>query len=133
MAPFVGLNNIAPEGPESAQVPILPDLPDSAEQLGEKDGHYADSDSRDGKDVVPELTGKAASPEFSDLDLDDPDKIIKSGADAAQYMLSDRDDGDPAVTVRSMVIGTAFAAFYASISQIYKVSHLASCVGKPDD
>jgi hypothetical protein len=62
------------------------------------------------------------TPELLSEDVDDPDKIIKTGADAAQYMLSDRDDGDPAVTVRSMVLGTAFAAFYASISQIYMVS-----------
>jgi hypothetical protein len=125
MAPFVGLNNIAPEGPEP-QVAILPGVPGTAGDSGEKDGRYMDSDSQDGKDVVPELAGKVIRPELSDLDLEDPDKIIKSGADAAQYMLSDRDDGDPAVTVRSMVIGTAFAAFYASISQIYKVSNLAS-------
>jgi hypothetical protein len=124
MAPFVGLNNIAPEGPEPV-VAILPDVPGTAEDSGEKDGRYVDSDSQDGKDVVPELAGKGVGLELSDLDFDDPDKIIKSGADAAQYMLSDRDDGDPAVTVRSMVIGTAFAAFYASISQIYKVSNLA--------
>lgn len=125
MAPFVGLNNIAPEGPEP-QLAILPDVSGSTttDDLGEKDGRYGDSDSHDGKELVPELAVKGIRPEFSDLELevDDPDKIIKSGADAAQYMLSDRDDGDPAVTVRSMVLGTAFAAFYASISQIYKVS-----------
>ena len=125
MAPFVGLNNIALEGPEP-QVAILPDVPGTPETPGEKDGRYGDLDSQDGKDVVPELAGKGVGPELLDLDLDDPDKIIKSGADAAQYMLSDRDDGDPAVTVRSMVIGTAFAAFYASISQIYKVSQIPS-------
>jgi hypothetical protein len=124
MAPFVGLNNITPEGPEHV-VAILPDVPGTHEDSSEKNGHYVDSDSQDEKDVVPELAGKGVGPELLDLDLDDPDKIIKSGADAAQYMLSDRDDGDPAVTVRSMVIGTAFAAFYASISQIYKVSNLA--------
>jgi hypothetical protein len=131
MPPFVGLHDLAPEGPEP-QLAILPDVPGTPEDLGEKDGRYGDSDSQDGKDILSEPTRKGIKPELSALDLDDPDKIIKSGADAAQYMLSDRDDGDPAVTMRSMVIGTAFAAFYASNSQIYKVSHLVSRVGKPD-
>lgn len=73
--------------------------------------------------LSPEKENEPTVPELLGQDFDDPEKIIKSGADAAQYMLSDRDDGDPAVTFRSMVLGTAFAAFYASISQIYKVSH----------
>lgn len=73
--------------------------------------------------LSPRNENEPTVPELLDHDFDDPDKIIKSGADAAQYMLSDRDDGDPAVTFRSMVLGTAFAAFYASISQIYKVRH----------
>lgn len=64
----------------------------------------------------------------SELD-DDDDRIIRTGADAAQYMLSDRDDGDAAITVRSMVLGTAFAAFYAAISQIYMVSAQAIGAG----
>jgi len=133
MAPNFGLHDIAPEALEP-RLAVLPDVSSSVGQFGEENGHDGDSDNYDGKDVVPELPSKITGPEFSDLDLDDPDKIIKSGADAAQYMLSDRDDGDPAVTVRSMVIGTAFAAFYASISQIYKVSHIVyvSQMGKAD-
>lgn len=78
----------------------------------DENGKSSSSDHDLNQAIVPDLFGD---------ELDNPDKIIKSGADAAQYMLSDRDDGDPAVTVRSMVLGTAFAAFYASISQIYMV------------
>lgn len=37
-------------------------------------------------------------------------------------MLSDRDKGGPAIAVGSVVPGTAFAAFYAAISQSFKVS-----------
>jgi hypothetical protein len=76
------------------------------------DVNRGDDDKKEG--YVPELLDQA---------IEDPDKIIKTGADAAQHWLSDRDDGDPAITVRSMVLGTAFAAFYASISQIYKVRY----------
>lgn len=86
----------------------------------EKDVKDKDQDS-DGQ-VHSGLDGFLGLGETAGLELDDPDKIIRTGADAAQYMLSDRDDGDPAVTVRSLVLGTVFAAFYASISQIYQVS-----------
>lgn len=57
-------------------------------------------------------------------DIDDS-VIITSGAIAAQHMLSARDDGDPAITVRSLFLGTATATFYAVMSQIYLVSRLA--------
>jgi len=108
MTPSTGLNDIASKAPEVTGLGAFPEISAAGDDL--KDERYNSSDE---KNMVPDLAS---------YDLDDPDKIIKSGADAAQYMLSDRDDGDPAITVRSMVIGTAFAAFYASISQIYKVS-----------
>jgi hypothetical protein len=117
MAPIEGLNNIAPSAPEPR--PALVNTFDN-------EGSFEDiKDARDLHHQSPyenEKESRDDVPYLFDQDLDDPDKIIKSGADAAQYMLSDRDDGDPAITVRSMVLGTAFAAFYASISQIYKVS-----------
>jgi len=110
MTPPTGLNDIALKAPEVSGLGALPEIEISAAGDELKDDRYNSSDE---KNVIPDLAS---------YDLDDPDKIIKSGADAAQYMLSDRDDGDPAITIRSMVLGTAFAAFYASISQIYKVS-----------
>lgn len=113
MSPSTGLNDIAPKAPEAGLSALYDGSGATVDDL--KDHVYNGNDE---KDVVPDLAS---------YDLDDPDRIIKSGADAAQYMLSDRDDGDPAITVRSMVLGTAFAAFYASISQIYKVS-LVICI-----
>lgn len=90
----------------------------------EGEGLEDEKDVKDVKDKDRDSDGElnTSVPELFGEELDDPDKIIRTGADAAQYMLSDRDDGDPSVTVRSMVLGTAFAAFYASISQIYQVS-----------
>lgn len=52
----------------------------------------------------------------------DEDHVIVTGADAANYLLSIRDDGDPALTVRSMVLATVVAAFQAAMNQIYSVS-----------
>ncbi|WRT67495.1 uncharacterized protein IL334_004467 [Kwoniella shivajii] len=45
--------------------------------------------------------------------------IIRTGLDASRYLLSIRDDGDPAITFRSLVLGTVMAAFQASMTQIY--------------
>jgi len=57
--------------------------------------------------------------ELHSEDLDEPDTIIRWGADTAQSMLSDPVNGGPAITVGSMVPGTAFAA---STPQSVKVS-----------
>jgi hypothetical protein len=50
------------------------------------------------------------------------EKIIVTGADAATYLLPMRDDGDPALTFRSMFLATGLAAFQAVMYQIYSVS-----------
>lgn len=48
--------------------------------------------------------------------------IIRSGADASKYLLSLRDDDDPILTLRSVILGSAFACFQAAMNQIYNVS-----------
>lgn len=63
----------------------------------------------------------------ADIDADalsDENVIIRSGADASKYLLSLRDDDDPILTVRSVVLGTAFACFQAAMNQIYNVSQV---------
>lgn len=49
----------------------------------------------------------------------DDEIIIRTGADAANHLLSLRDDFDKALTVRSLVLATGLAAFQAVMSQIY--------------
>lgn len=51
---------------------------------------------------------------------DDP--IIITGADAAKHLLPLRDDGEPALTFRSLFLATILSAFQAVMSQIYTVS-----------
>jgi len=53
---------------------------------------------------------------------DNNDAIIVTGADAAQHLLSLRDDGDPALTFRSLLLASGLSAFQAVVSQIYTVS-----------
>lgn len=48
--------------------------------------------------------------------------IIITGADAAKYLLPMRDDGEPALTFRSLFLSTLLCAFQAAMNQIYQVS-----------
>lgn len=57
------------------------------------------------------------------------DAIIRTGADASAYLLPLRDDGDPALTFRSIFLATGLAAFQATMTQIYNVMH-ATLSGK---
>jgi hypothetical protein len=59
---------------------------------------------------------------LDDKGCSEDDVVIRSGADASKYLLSLRDDGDPVLTFRSAVLGTAFACFQAAMNQIYNVS-----------
>jgi hypothetical protein len=52
---------------------------------------------------------------------DDEDAIIRTGADASKHLLPLRDDFDPALTFRSIVLATGLAAFQAVMYQIYQV------------
>jgi hypothetical protein len=52
---------------------------------------------------------------------DDEAAIIRTGADASKHLLPLRDDFDPALTFRSIVLATGLAAFQAVMYQIYQV------------
>lgn len=41
------------------------------------------------------------------------------GADVSKYIVSVRDDGDPALTFRSIVLGSAFTALSSVITMLY--------------
>ncbi|KAF8311038.1 oligopeptide transporter [Cantharellus anzutake] len=45
--------------------------------------------------------------------------VIESGEDVSNFVIDDRDDGDPAVTFRSFVLGTVIAGLGAALAQIY--------------
>lgn len=52
---------------------------------------------------------------------DEEDVIIVTGADAAAHLLPLRDDGDPALTFRSLFLSSGLACFAAVMYQIYQV------------
>ncbi|KAI1377096.1 OPT peptide transporter Mtd1 [Hypoxylon crocopeplum] len=45
--------------------------------------------------------------------------IIRNGADVSRFLISSRDDGDPALTFRSIILGTVFTAFSSVITMLY--------------
>lgn len=63
---------------------------------------------------------KSGSNEDSDSGTDDA--IIVTGADAAKHLLPMRDDLEPALTFRSLVLATILSAFQAVMYQIYYAS-----------
>jgi hypothetical protein len=56
-----------------------------------------------------------------DKDSASDDVIIVTGADAAAHLLPMRDDGEPALTFRSIVLATVLSGFQAVMNQIYSV------------
>ncbi|KAF4553282.1 OPT oligopeptide transporter-like protein 1 [Elsinoe fawcettii] len=45
--------------------------------------------------------------------------VIRNGEDVSRFLISARDDGDPAFTLRSLVLGTAFTALSSVITMLY--------------
>lgn len=54
-------------------------------------------------------------------DNDGKEPVIVTGADAALHLLPMRDDGDAALTFRSLFLASGLSAFQAVMSQIYIV------------
>jgi len=65
---------------------------------------------------------------YSDLDEDESNEdnvvyvkgepIITTGSDVSRFLVDVRDDGDPALTFRSLFIGTVFACLGATLCQV---------------
>ncbi|KIP08832.1 hypothetical protein PHLGIDRAFT_23337 [Phlebiopsis gigantea 11061_1 CR5-6] len=90
-----------------ADLPVLHD-PIEPVYVNEKQSHLDSAD-----DVV----GKAD--DHDSVLLVNGEPVIRSGEDVSNYLFDVRDDGDPALTFRSIVLGTVFAALGAAMSQIY--------------
>ncbi|KAK0610964.1 OPT oligopeptide transporter [Immersiella caudata] len=85
-----------------------------------------DDDKPKRKPSVETSPEKSTPVETNDLPKSEPSDdtnsdtaIIITGADAARHLLPLRDDGDPTVTFRSLLLGTILACFEATMSQIY--------------
>lgn len=80
--------------------------------------------SKETGDINIKPATPADSDGYAEKDPDDSDDvIIITGADAARHLLPLRDDGDPALTVRSLALATILSGFQAVMYQIYMVSN----------
>jgi hypothetical protein len=125
-------------GPDPTTTVLAVPTPQQDEAVSEKKGLSTDDDAvkasgKDGGSLSPEI--KEATPPFDhassqDKDTDDEGHIIITGADAAAHLLPMRDDGDPALTFRSLFLATILACFQAVMYQIYLVIYSLSRHGR---
>lgn len=92
----------------------------------EKEHHITESTiNQDHLGSETDLKGAATASvkDAGSQDADDIDEnaIIVTGADAARWLLPMRDDGDPALTFRSIFLATVLAGFQSTMNQIYQV------------
>ena len=97
----------------------------------EKDAGAFPSDEKvqqrraDDSEIVDEKAGSAFGSD-SELELGSRDDVrlvngepvITTGEDVSRFLLTTRDDGDPALTFRSIVLGTVFAGLGAAMCQV---------------
>ncbi|TFK71695.1 oligopeptide transporter [Pluteus cervinus] len=112
--------------PQVSRLGDQEDLPSPSRSVNEKDS----SESVEGKDT------STREFEFSDtkekaldsvsVDVDDEEveyvngePVVTTGKDVSRFLIDVRDDGDQALTFRSMVLGTVFAGLGAALSQLY--------------
>lgn len=105
-------------------VPVLP-----ARQM-----EYMD-EKMDGKDSTEYVSDKLDSPYERSSSVEDAyegqkpgvkyvngEPVITTGQDVSNFLFDIRDDGDPALTFRSFVLGTVFAGLGAALCQVSVVS-----------
>lgn len=83
--------------------------------------NVASDDVTDVKDSSLTSETKEAAALSDGDDGHSDDVIIVTGADAAAHLLPLRDDGEPALTFRSLFLATVLSAFQAVMKQIYSV------------
>ncbi|THH32472.1 hypothetical protein EUX98_g1722 [Antrodiella citrinella] len=82
-------------------------LNEGSDEFVNEKGSYADSKSLESNVIDSEVTWVNGEP------------VIANGRDVSKYLVDIRDDGDPALTFRSLVLGTVFAGLGATLVQIY--------------
>lgn len=66
----------------------------------------------------PEIAEEESTSDEADVVRFRGEPIIMTGRDVSRFVVDLRDDGDPALTFRSLVIGTLFACIGAANTQV---------------
>ncbi|KIP01135.1 hypothetical protein PHLGIDRAFT_131357 [Phlebiopsis gigantea 11061_1 CR5-6] len=99
-------------------LPVLRELSESVyahekQILSSSDDENVESPLEKGSSVVEDYSDRES------VQLISGEAVIRTGEDVSNILLDVRDDGDPALTFRSVVLGTVFAALGAAMCQIY--------------
>ena len=62
-----------------------------------------------------------------DVELLNGEPVITSGRDVSRFVVDMRDDGDPALTFRSLFLGTVMAGLGAALCQVRAFSPVLGC------
>ncbi|KAF2168188.1 hypothetical protein M409DRAFT_65680 [Zasmidium cellare ATCC 36951] len=57
---------------------------------------------------------------LDDVEVKNEYPVIRNGLDVSRFLISDRDDGDPSFTFRSIVLGTVFTLLASIITMLYQ-------------
>jgi hypothetical protein len=114
----------APNPVENKAIP----LPTTHETLQEKIRETPQGPEVDKTEALEaEITAAPAvrfdSDEHDEKETDDEGAVIRTATDAAEHLLSLRDDGQPALTFRGILLATILSGFQAVVYQIYQVSY----------
>ncbi|KDR80162.1 hypothetical protein GALMADRAFT_61865 [Galerina marginata CBS 339.88] len=97
-----------------AELPTLTDLPQDNVKEKQDDTGSDSVDVADEKYDLDEAVFEGDKPEYRN-----GEPVVTTGRDVSYFVVDVRDDGDDALTFRSMVLGTLFAGMGAALSQIY--------------
>lgn len=96
------------------QLPALSGLPQIESQLDEK--HETGSDSIEALDEKADFASSLGEDDKPEYRNGEP--VITTGRDVSRFAVELRDDGDKALTFRSIVLGTMFAGMGAALCQV---------------
>ncbi|KAL4866984.1 hypothetical protein BDV12DRAFT_198714 [Aspergillus spectabilis] len=88
-----------------------------------KDSTVVETAFDDGSDKLPRA--QVHAPDSGEIQAENDVEyvkghpVIRNGADVSKFIISDRDDGDPALTFRSIVLGSVFTALSSAITILY--------------
>lgn len=103
----------------STETKVIDQVSDQASDQVSEEKRVALDDVKNVQDDTKEV----GTPPYDEGETQE--KIIVTGADAANHLLSLRDDGETTLTFRSIFLASVLAAFQAVMSIIYYVSWLS--------
>lgn len=98
--------------------PVLREDSYDEKHVGEKDDFDVVKDKLDRNVSFDKESSSGDSADKEEVVLVNGEPVITTGCDVSRFLVDTRDDGDPAFTFRSAVLGTIFAGLGAALCQV---------------